>query len=490
MIVLGCSVVLCGALLLARGSAISGHWFLNLGMRSLARLLVEPQRAGDPAIVEHTASRLRLAQDRLTSARFRLLLHRADLAHLAGDADEAVRLLEEAHQLAPASLFPPLRLISIHEQTWQWDEAIRWYVWVLAHTGSDEYGRNTVFLTYPPRQWRQIQKTLEALAAGDHPAARSILDSIDGSRMEGFIVAYLMARRPTQPGAADAVLERVGQYQLGENEFQDRWAIGLLPQALRLLQAHQLLPDEQLATTLDWLAWRGEVAARDQVCEDLRAAGMGKTCVAETNPPAQPHGGCERLEDTTEGRLLLDAAGGVKRLGVDDLGPNLIRNGAFDGPPQTHPPGWAWTLAGNRPPYANALFEGGISAGEADRNTETGVSIYGLWESLPESAREPARAGFWQRVTLTSSSRYLLTFCYRTLWTQGAVGEVWLGNDQNVTLFAVRPESTNGQWRRNAYLVEISRQSAVPILLRSWGMGRIDFDDLGLFAWPSETGDG
>lgn len=489
-IVLGCLVALCAALLLARGAAISGRWMLNRGVRSLVRLLATTQRAGDPVIVEQTASHLRAAQARLPAARFRLLLHQAALANLSGNMDEAVRLLEEAHQLAPASLFPPLRLIAIHEQTWQWDEAIRWYVWVLAHSDFDEYGRNVVFLTYPPRQWRQIQRTLEALAAGDLPAARAILDSIDGSRMEGFIVAYLIAGRQAQLGAPDAVLARVGQYQPGENKFQDRWAIGLLPQALELLQVHQRLADAQLATTLDWLEWRGEVAARDRTCERLRAAGMAGICEAEASPSARSSGRCQRLEDTPEGQRLLHAAGGVKPLGMADLGPNLIHNGAFAGPSRAQPQGWTWIPAANRPPYANALFEGGISIGAADRNTATGVSIYGLWTSRPGSAREPARAGFWQRVALTGSERYLLTFCYRTFWTQGDVGEVWLGNDQNVTLFTGRPESTNGQWRRYTYLVELPRQSAVSILLRSWGVGRLDFDDVGLFAWPAETGGG
>jgi tetratricopeptide (TPR) repeat protein len=165
-----------------------------------------------------------------------------------------------------------------------------------------------------------------------------------------------------------------------------------------------------------------------------------------------------------------------------EFGPNLVENGGFE-ESRERVTGWRWKswVRGIR---GEAAFSGGLDKEYVEEFSPTTLRIQGFWQRVI-SGKELPRAGYWANqageIDLESGALYILTFLYKagtnvraSVWTEGE-GEGFFVGDHFLP-------STGGAWKNSIILGGNSedgdRVAHMRMLLRIWGTGQAEFDDV------------
>jgi tetratricopeptide (TPR) repeat protein len=193
----------------------------------------------------------------------------------------------------------------------------------------------------------------------------------------------------------------------------------------------------------------------------------------------------EALAAVTDGRRLV---AGLLGVAADDVafGPNLVPNGDLEIWAGATPVGWEWSAM-----YSRGVFNAAAFA----RGAEHFLPIQGLYAARVDgfwlhqkAGRHPARAGFWQRtsrgqgrILLAPGSAYLVSFSYRTAGLPDGKATIWVTGEPDVLWQHDRClPATGGEWRRFLAVGWNLSGGEAPVqpLLRSFGLGSVQFDDL------------
>lgn len=172
---------------------------------------------------------------------------------------------------------------------------------------------------------------------------------------------------------------------------------------------------------------------------------------------------------------------------------NLLPNSSFEEQADGQPLGWrGLTLAMNMP-HDRALFYPGRDSFDSFSGTQS-ARISGLWIGK-ETSRGRPNSGFWlwdesgsanRLVPLESGETYVISFHYRTEWTEDNQVAIYL-NAGTDPLSSFGGEyylpATGGSWRKAVLVGTVgpaAKDYTVSPFLRLWGVGQVWFDDIEL----------
>jgi len=203
----------------------------------------------------------------------------------------------------------------------------------------------------------------------------------------------------------------------------------------------------------------------------------------------------EKLRLRTDDQAIVAELLGIPVNGVN-VGENLLQNQGFeirqdleeqkpeDGKPA--PDSWEWRYMANWGPYDSALLTGGVDDLE-HYDGQRALRLNGFWVKGKPGLHK-ARAGYRYVggvLELKSDTPYVLSLYYRTKYIGGETPTVWASNSREIGFVRdQRLPNTDGDWRKVAVVgwtgnIDNAREE-IALLLRIWGMGEIEFDEVSL----------
>lgn len=184
--------------------------------------------------------------------------------------------------------------------------------------------------------------------------------------------------------------------------------------------------------------------------------------------------------------LLLSALSTMlhQDIGVEQLGPNLISNGGFEGWDSLtkQPYGWEYTYMSTGFPWNRAGYAVGVDTLDADHDKHA-LRVSNLFLEQ-DASKEPARAGLMHKpIDIAPLTPFVLAFSYCTFTEAENAARVYLTSDQAVfaPIEQALPQSA-GEWRRITIIsnnASLTTAQLTPIL-RSFGVGSVWFDDVSI----------
>jgi hypothetical protein len=189
----------------------------------------------------------------------------------------------------------------------------------------------------------------------------------------------------------------------------------------------------------------------------------------------------EELSRRTDDRRIVAELLGVPVEAVE-LGPNLVENGGFERVSKGDwPEAWEWHNPATSQPYNRAAFVGGVDrldpllGGLAAR-------VDGFWiETLPDRSRAWAGFRVLYEIPASPDDLYMVSFDYRTERSLGDSAGIWVSPTEIFFGWELFLPPTDGAWRHAVGLsrsASVQTASAPDILVRSWGVGHVWFDNV------------